>query len=69
MKKNNKIKKEIKKGTKVEAEEHKKVTKGKKSVARQIAIDHVKGENIPDYYERLAKLEKAAKKARKKKKK
>jgi hypothetical protein len=56
------IKKQIKKGTKVEFEEHKKVTKGKKSVAKQIAKDHVLGEQIPDYYTRLSKMEKQAKK-------
>lgn len=65
----NSYKKELKKGTKIEAEEHKDVTKGKKSVARKIARAHIKGENIPDYYERLAKLEKTAKKAMKLKKK
>jgi hypothetical protein len=56
------LKKELKKGTKVELSEHKKVTKGKKIVARQIAKDHIIGENMPDYYERLAKMEKKAKK-------
>ena len=60
------LKKELKKGTKVELEEHKKVTKGKKSVARQIAKDHVVGEKMPKYYERLAKMEKVAKKDKKK---
>lgn len=62
-----KIKKQIKIGTKIEAEEHKKVTKGKKKIARQIAKDHVIGEHMPDYYTRLAKMEKAAKKSKKKK--
>lgn len=59
------LKKELKKGTKTEAEEHKKVTKGRKSVAKQIAKDHILGEKIPDYYERLSKMEKAGKKAAK----
>lgn len=57
---------ELNKGTKVELAEHKKVTKGKKSVARQIAKDHVIKEKMPDYYERLAKMEKSAKKGIKK---
>lgn len=67
MKKNKAFKKELKKGTKVELSEHKKVTRGKKSVARQIAKDHIKGEKIPDYYERLDKMEEKAKKIKKKK--
>jgi len=58
----NTLKKELNKGTKVEFAEHKKVVKGKKSVARQIAKDHVIKEKMPDYYERLAKMEKVAKK-------
>jgi hypothetical protein len=62
----NSLIKELKKGTKVELAEHKKVTKGKKSVARQIAKDHVLGENMPKYYEKLATLEKIAKKPKKK---
>jgi hypothetical protein len=62
------LKKELKKGTKVELSEHKKVTKGKKSVARQIAKDHIVGEKMPKYYERLAKMEKVAKKDKKRKK-
>ena len=60
-------KKELTKGTKVELSEHKKVTRGKKSVARQIAKDHIKGEKIPDYYERLDKMEEQAKKKSNKK--
>ena len=56
-----KFKKELAKGTKVELEEHKKVTHGKEAIAKQIAKDHIVGENIPDYYERLSKLEKKAK--------
>lgn len=62
------LKKELKKGTEVELEEHRKVTKGKKRVARQIAKDHIIGEHIPDYYDRLATMEKVAKKAVKKSK-
>jgi len=65
MKKSKLIKNQLKVGTKVEAEEHKKVTKGKKSVARQIAKDHIVGEKMPDYYKRLAKMEKQAKKGKK----
>ena len=67
MKKNKSYKKELKKGTKVELSEHKKVTRGKKSVAQQIAKDHIKGEKIPDYYERLDKMEESAKQPKKKK--
>ena len=62
--------KQIKKGTKVEAEH----TKGRlfkdkvkaktpKSLAKKIAKDHVK--EIPDYYDRLAVMEKKAKKKKK----
>jgi hypothetical protein len=60
------LKKELIKGTKVELKEHKKVTKGKKSIAKQIAKDHVVGEKMPKYYEELDKMEEKAKKKGKK---
>lgn len=52
---------EIKKGTKMEAEEHKEVTKGKKSIAKKIALDHLVKEKMPTYYEELPKMEKKLK--------
>lgn len=58
---------EIKKGTAMEAEEHKEVTKGKKSVAKKIALDHLVKEKMPGYYEELPKLEKKLKSKSKKK--
>lgn len=66
MAKKKNLKKELDKGTKEELSEHRKVTKGKKSVARQIAKDHVIGQKIPDYYERLETMEKKAKKSKSK---
>lgn len=45
------IRKAVKKGTKVESEHT-----DDKSVARQIAMDHVFED--PDYYDKLAKMEK-----------
>jgi len=62
------IKKEIIKGEKAEFKEHKKAIKGKKSVAKQIAKDHIIGEKMPKYYEELDKMEKKAKKPKKSKK-
>jgi hypothetical protein len=51
---------ELTEGTKTEFKEHKKTIKGKKSVARNIAKDHLKeGDN---YYEELDKMEKKLKK-------
>jgi hypothetical protein len=66
--KRHEIAEEIEKGTKMEAEEHKKVTKGKKSVAKQIAKDHVVGEKMPKYYDALTLMEKKLKKPSKKRK-
>ena len=45
----------------MEAEEHKDVTHGKKSVAKKIALDHLVGEKMPTYYEELPKMEKKLK--------
>lgn len=50
-----KIEKELKKGIKVEKEHTK-----DENAARQIALDHLL--EIPDYYSRLDKMEKGAKK-------
>lgn len=55
----------IKKGTRMEAEEHKGVTHGKKSVAKEIALDHLVKEKMPTYYEALPKMEKKLKRKRK----
>ena len=55
--------KELKKGTKVEAAEHKDVTKGKKSIAKKIAKSHIKEDS--KYYEHLSAMEKKAKKSKK----
>jgi hypothetical protein len=59
----------IKKGTAMEAEEHKDVTKGKKSVAKKIALDHLVKEKMPTYYEEknLPALEKKLKPRKKRK--
>lgn len=57
------LKKEIAKGTAVEAKEHKDVTHGKKTIAKKIAKAHIKeGDN---YYEELPKMEKKLKKGKK----
>lgn len=65
--KRHEIAEEVAKGTKIEAEEHKKVTKGKKSVAKQIAKDHVVGEKMPKYYDALTLMEKKLKTPKRKK--
>jgi hypothetical protein len=57
----------IKKGTEMEAEEHKDVTKGKKSVAKKIALDHLVKEKMPTYYTELPKMEKKLKPRKKRK--
>ena len=53
---------EIKKGTRMEAEEHKDVTHGKKSIAKKIALDHLVGEKMPEYYDFLPAFERKLKK-------
>jgi hypothetical protein len=58
---------EIKKGTRMEEEEHKDVTHGKKSIAKKIALDHLVKEKMPTYYEELPKMEKKLKSKAKKK--
>jgi hypothetical protein len=58
---------EIKKGTAMEAEEHKEVTHGKKKIAKRIALDHLVKEKMPTYYEELPKMEKKLKSKSKKK--
>lgn len=56
---------QLKMGIKVEKEHAKTVAnikKGTKNPFKQIAMDHLK--EIPDYYTRLSKMEKSAKKKR-----
>lgn len=57
-------KEELKEGEKVEYKEHKKTIKGKKSVARNIAKDHLKEFPGKPYYEELDKMEKKLKKGK-----
>ena len=58
---------ELKEGAKTEFAEHKKTIKGKKSVARNIAKDHLKEFPNKPYYEELEKMEKKLKKPKKRK--
>ena len=59
-------KKEIEKGTRMENEEHGEITKGKKKIAKKIALDHLVKEGMPTYYEELPKMEKKLKSKKKK---
>jgi hypothetical protein len=63
-KKPSSLKGQLKKGTKMEAQEHKDVTKGKKAVAQKIAKAHLK--EHANYYEELPKCEAKMKRKRRK---